>query len=310
MAQLSTNPEQAQKLLDQREGFSGEKPLSFWKIALIRIRRDRLTLAALSVLLIIALLSIFAGVISTYILEVDPNKTDIINSFNPPSAENWLGTDALGRDQMSRLLFGGRISLSIAVFGAAFTLFLGITIGMLAAYFGGFVDDFVIWMINTLGSIPQLFLLLIIGALFDLTPAWLVILFGLLGWPGISRLVRSTVFSLREQEYVLADKALGVSDLSVMFRHILPNVLPIVIIATARAVGNLILAESGLSFLGFGVQPPTSTWGTMLTKAQQFIIIPGGTHLVFAPGIMITITVLCLYIIGDGLRDAMDPRLS
>ena len=117
------------------------------------------------------------------------------------------------------------------------------------------------------------------------------------------------MFSLREREYIIAAQALGGSNLSIMYRHILPNVLPIVVIATMRAVGNLILAESALSFLGFGVQPPTSTWGTMLTKAQQFILIPGGRHLVAAPGIMITITVLCMFIIGDGLRDAMDPKL-
>jgi peptide/nickel transport system permease protein len=199
--------------------------------------------------------------------------------------------------------------LRIGLLGAVFTTVLGITLGMSAAYFHKRVDDFIMWIINTLNSIPQLFLLLIIGSLFELSPNWLTVLFALLGWPFITRLVRSTVFSLREREYILAAQALGGSSFLILFRHILPNILPIVIIATMRAVGNLILAESALSFLGFGVQPPTSTWGTMLTKAQQFLIIPEGRHLVVGPGVMITVTVLCLFIIGDGLRDAMDPRL-
>ncbi|MCA9999074.1 MAG: ABC transporter permease, partial [Anaerolineales bacterium] len=164
--------------------------------------------------------------------------------------------------------------------------------------------------INTLDSIPQLFLLFIVGALFELSPAALTLLFALLGWPFISRLVRSSVFSLKEREYISAAHALGMSDGAIMWRHIVPNVIPLVIIATARRVGNLILAESALSFLGFGVQPPTSTWGTMLTKAQQFILVPDARHLVVAPGVMIALTVLCLFIIGDGLRDAMDPRLN
>lgn len=302
-------PKTSKELKDQLEGSSGEKPLGFWQIALMRIRRDRLTMIAITVLALIALSAIFAGVISTSLLGVEPDKTNILISFEGPSSEHLLGTDALGRDQLSRLLFGGRVSLFIGFVGTIATLTLGIFFGMIAAFFGGRVDDLVIWIINTLGAIPGLFLLLVIGSLFTLSPLWLSVLFGFLGWPGIARLVRSSVFSLREQEYVLAAKALGVSDAATMFRYILPNVIPIVIIATARRVGTLILSESALSFLGFGVQPPTSTWGTMLTKGQQFILIAEGRHLVWAPGVMITLTVLCLYIIGDGLRDAMDPRL-
>ena len=297
-------------LADQLEAMRDDRPLSFWRIALIRLRRDKLTMAAMLVLVIIALLSLGAGIISEQILGVDPDATELLATFQPPSAEHWLGTDALGRDQLSRLLYGGRISLAIGVAGTIFTTFLGISIGMVAGYFGRRVDDVVMWVINTLGSIPGLFLLLVVGALFNLSPGALAILFALLGWPFISRLVRSTVFSIKEREFMIAAQALGSSDLAIMWRHLLPNVFPIVIIATARSVGNLILAESALSFLGFGVQPPTSTWGTMLTKGQQFILIGDARHLVVAPGFMIALTVLCLFIIGDGLRDAMDPRLN
>jgi peptide/nickel transport system permease protein len=283
--------------------------LSFWQMSMRKLRRDRLSLVALVVLAIITLLCLGAGLISDHLLGVGPDDTDILATFAQPSSEHWLGTDGVGRDQMARLLFGGRVSLAIGVFGTVFTLVIGITLGMVAAYFGRRVDDFIIWVINTLTAIPGLFLLLVVGSLFDITPAALTILFAFLGWPFITRLVRSTVLSLREREFVIASRAMGATDLTIMWRHILPNIIPIVIIATARRVGILILAESALSFLGFGVQPPTATWGSMLTKAQQFILIPGGRHLVIAPGAMIAVTVLCLYILGDGLRDALDPRL-
>lgn len=294
----------------QLEAMSEEQPLSFWRIALIRLRRDPLTLTAFGVLFTILLLSLGAEIINENILGVDPFDTDLLASLEGPSAEHWLGTDTLGQDQLARLLYAGRISMAIGFFGAMFTLMIGITLGMVAAYFGGIVDDIIIWVVNTLNSIPQLFLLLIIGALFSISPFWLTVLFALLGWPFITRLVRANVLSLREREYIQASEALGVSSVSIMFRHILPNVIPIVIIATARAVGNLMLAESTLSFLGFGVQPPTPTWGNMLTEAQQYIVRPDATHLVIVPGVMITITVLCMFIIGDGLRDALDPRLK
>jgi peptide/nickel transport system permease protein len=286
-----------------------DKPLSWWTIALLRLRRDKLTIAAMIVLLIITILCLGAGVISEHILGVGPDDTDILATFAPPSSEHWLGTDSVGRDQLSRLLYGGRVSLAIGTIGTIFTLVLGISIGMSAAYFGNRVDDIIMWFINTLTSIPSLFLLLILGALFNITPPVLTLLFGFLGWPFISRLVRSSVYSIKEREFVIASRALGATDITIMLKHILPNVIPVVIIATARRIGTLILSESALSFLGFGVQPPTATWGSMLTKAQQFILIPNARHLVVAPGVMIATTVLCLYIIGDGLRDALDPRL-
>lgn len=296
-------------LQERLEALRDDKPLSFWRIAMIRLGRDKLTLLAMGVLLFIAVLSVGADLINGS-LGLDPNDTNLLASLEPPSATHFLGTDTLGQDQFARILVGGRISLAIGFFGALFTLVIGITLGMSAAFFGGVVDDFIMWVINTLDSIPQLFLLLIVGALFDLSAAWLTILFALLGWPFITRLVRSNVFSLREREYITASTALGSSSPYIMFRHILPNVIPIVIIATTRAVGNLMLAEAALSFLGFGVQPPTATWGNMLTEAQQYIVRSDARHLIIVPGVMITISVLCMYIIGDGLRDALDPRLK
>jgi peptide/nickel transport system permease protein len=284
------------------------EPLSFGKIAVRRILRDRLTMAAIGVIFVLIILSALAGVISTNVLKVDPNATDLLATFEPPSAEHWLGTDQLGRDQLSRLLYGGRISLAIGFSATAVSMTIGIAIGLIAGFFGGFVDDFIMWFINTLQSIPFLFLLLIIVALFAPDPIWFVLILGFLGWMGTSRLVRGEVFSLRERDYVTAAKALGASRITLMMRHVLPNAIPIVIVITMIDVGAVILVESALSFLGLGVQPPTATWGNMLSNAQSYFHL--GTHLVIFPGLLITITVLCLYLLGDGLRDALDPRLK
>jgi peptide/nickel transport system permease protein len=284
------------------------EPLSFGKIAVRRILRDRLTLIAIGILTVMVILSALAGVVSEKILGVEPNATDLLSTFESPSSEHWLGTDQIGRDQLSRLLYGGRISLAIGFSAAAVSMTIGVAIGLIAGFFGGIVDDFLMWFINTLQSIPTLFLLLIIVALFAPDPFWLVMILGFVGWMGTSRLVRGEVFSLRERDYVTAARALGASRLTLMVRHVLPNAIPIVIIITMIDVGSVILVESALSFLGLGVQPPTATWGNMLTKAQQYFHL--GPHLVVFPGLLITITVLCLYLMGDGLRDALDPRLK
>jgi peptide/nickel transport system permease protein len=294
---------------NQLETVEEKRPLSFWQIAFSRLRSDPLTLLAFSILLFILIASLMADVINSN-LGIDPYKTNLIESLEAPSSRHFLGTDTLGQDQFARLLVAGRISMAIGFFGSLFTLVIGMSIGMVAAFFGGIVDDIIIWFINTLSAIPALFLLLIVGAVFQIDPFWLTVLFAVLGWPFIARLVRSSVYSLREREYVIAARSLGASNLSIMIRHIMPNVIPVVVIATARTVGNLMLAEAGLSFLGFGVQPPTPTWGNMLTEAQQYIVRPDARHLIVAPGVMITITVLCIFIIGDGIRDALDPRLN
>jgi len=295
---------------NQIEALKDEAPLSFWHIALIRIRRDKLTMTAVTILFIILITSLLYGPISSA-LGVDAFDTDLSAQFDPPSREHLLGADDLGQDQFARLIYAARISLGIGFFSAFFILTIGIALGMIAAYFGGIVDDIIMWLINTLNSIPQLYLLLILGALFSITPVLLVLIFGLTAWPFTTRLVRSQVYSLREREYVMASTALGASSFYTIMKHILPNVIPTVIIVAARAVGNLMLAEAILSFIGFGVRPPTPTWGNMLTKAQQYVFqFDERWFLIVPAGFMITLTVLCVFIIGDGLRDALDPKLK
>lgn len=282
---------------------------SLTRRALRRLRRDRLTMIAIFTILLLAFLAIMAPVISTQILRVDFARANPVNAFLPiNSPGHILGTDDLGRDHLARLLYGGQVSLGIALTAALLSIGIGVAMGVVTGFYGGVVDDLIIWLITTINSIPSLFLLLIISAVLSPGPLGLILVLGLLGWTGTTRLVRGETLSLREREFVVSARALGASDRRIMFVHILPNLISIITIALAIDIGVLILIESGLSFLGFGIQPPIPSWGNMLTGAQTFM--RRAPHLVFAPGLLILITVLCMYIIGDGIRDAFDPRME
>ena len=282
---------------------------SLWQDAILHILRDRLTIFALTILIILTLIAIFAPIYIENVLQLDPNDTSIPDRFLQPGADGHiLGTDQLGRDQMMRLIFGGQVSLAIAYFASMVIIFIGVTLGLIAGLYGGRVDDLIAWFINTLSSIPPIFLLLIASALWEPSAEVLIIILGLLGWVGTCRLVRGEVLSLKERDYIIAARALGSSNLRLMYYHILPNVVSIVIVTMTIIAGNLILIESGLSFLGVGVQPPTPTWGNMLTDSRSYFVT--GVHLVVWPGALIMVTVLCFYLVGDGLRDALDPRSS
>ena len=280
---------------------------SFWRDALAFIRRDRLTIFAVSVLLALTLICSLSPVFIERVLNLEVNDTSIPDRFKQPGEDGFaLGTDQLGRDQFLRLIYGGRVSLTIAYLGSALTVFIGITLGLLAGYYGRQIDDLISWGINTLSAIPPLFLLLIAAAVWEPSTEVLIMVLAALGWVGTSRLVRGEVLSLKERDYVLAARALGASDFRILIYHILPNVFSIVMVTMTIIAGNLILIESGLSYLGVGIQPPTPTWGNMLTDSRSYLVT--GVHLIFMPGILIMITVLCFYLVGDGLRDALDPR--
>ncbi|MBI1277075.1 MAG: ABC transporter permease subunit [Anaerolineaceae bacterium] len=285
-------------------------------LALRRLRRDKLTLVAMGMIILLALLSFSAPLIEKYVLNVNYTSTNIDKAFLPPgTVGHILGTDDVGRDHLARLLYAGQISLSIAFIAALISLGIGVTLGVITGFYGGIVDDLINWVITTLDSIPTLFLLIIVSGIVlrnsDLAgtifggPFALVFILGFLGWSGITRLVRGETLSIREREYIISARAIGSSPLHIMFVHIIPNLLSVVFITLALDIGNLILVESALSFLGFGVKPPAASWGNMLTGANTFFT--KGPYLVVAPGLLIVITVLCLYVIGDGLRDAFDP---
>jgi peptide/nickel transport system permease protein len=206
------------------------------------------------------------------------------------------------------VLYGARVSLTIGLSAALINLTVGVLLGAVAGFSGGAVDDAVVWLINTLRSVPNLFLLILIGALFRPSPEGLALVIGLIGWPGVARIVRGQMLSSRERDYVLAARAVGATNRRLIARHLVPNVLPITLIILGQDIGAVVLLESALSYLGLGVQPPTASWGNMLSNAQRYL--SSGVWLVLAPGWFIFSTVLSLYLIADGVRDALDPRLG
>ncbi|MCK6580289.1 MAG: ABC transporter permease [Anaerolineae bacterium] len=279
---------------------------TLWGSAFRRLLQDRLTLLAASVLFFLTFVCVLGPPVVENVLKVDVESTSVRDRYKPPSAEHPIGTDHLGRDLLIRLLFGGRISLAVAYVASTVSMSIGVMVGILAGFVGGVVDDLILWLITTLSSIPALFLLIIATVIWSPSAETLILFLAGLGWIETARLIRGQTITLKHQEYVLAARALGSTRLRLMVRHILPNVLSIAIISMTINAGALILLESGLSFLGLGVQPPTPTWGNMLTEARSYF--DRGIHLVFFPGIAITVTVLCFFLFGDGLRDALDPR--
>lgn len=279
----------------------------FWQDAVRYILRDRLTMIALIGLIVLTLTCLLLPVFVENVLHLDVNRTNIPARYTFPGDKGYLlGTDNLGRDQFLRLIYGGRVSLGIAYGASIISIAIGVSLGLIAGFYGGWVDDVLIWFINTLESIPSIFLLLIAATIWSPSPAVLVLLLAIFGWPPTCRLVRGEVLSLRERDYILAARALGAQSTRLMFLHILPNVVSTIIVTLTINAGSLILIESGLSFLGLGVQPPTPSWGNMLTESRTFFA--KGVYLVFWPGAFIAMTVLFFYVLGDGLRDALDPR--
>ena len=282
---------------------------SLTRKALRSIWRDKLTLAALAYLIAITVIALLAPVITDFIMQVDPNEPITRDKFTPPLMKGYLlGADDIGRDQLARLLHASGVSMGIGFFGTLLALGIGVALGMIAGFRGGYIDDALNWFVTTLDSVPLLFILIIIASFTSFSSTSLILVFGLFSWPGIYRLIRGQTISLRPRDFITAASALGAGTGRIIVAHILPNLVSITAIVLMRGIANLILAESGLSFLGYGVQPPQATWGNMLTKSIQFFRL--GPHLIICPIFMISLTVLCFYIVGDGIRDAFDPSLQ
>ena len=284
---------------------------SLWSNAWYKLRHDRLTIAAMAVLILLAILSILAPVFADNVFHYKFEQQDLFHTYEKPTLDPpayLLGSDEVGRSQVVRLLYGGQVSLFVGFVAAIVNFAVGVPLGLAAGYFRGAFDDFITWLITTLNGIPQLFLLLIIAALWQPGPLTLIAIIGFLNWTGITLYCRGQTISLREREYVTSAHAIGATHTRVMFKHILPNVLPLIFVLAAIDVGAIVLLESALSFLGLGILPPTPSWGNMLTNGASYFV--RAWWLVVSPGVMIFLTVLCLYLIGDGLRDALDPRLK
>jgi peptide/nickel transport system permease protein len=280
---------------------------SFLQDSWYRFRHDHMAILGGTIFLFLCLLALAAPWISKNVTHYDPNRINLPESYARPSIKHWFGTDEYGRDYFTRIIYAGRISLSIGFLFAAVSLTIGVTVGLAAGYYGRLFDDFLQAVINIFNSIPFLPMLIILGSMIKLTWVGLAMLLAFLGWTGASRQVRGLVLSIRQRDYVTAARTVGASDARIMFQHILPNVFSIVLVIVGFDVASAILTESGLSFLGFGVQPPTATWGNMLSNSLAYTT--RDPWLVVFPGIAISLTVFSVFLLADGLRDAMDPRL-
>lgn len=276
-----------------------------WRSALARFRRNRVAIVALWIVLAACVVAALAP----WLVPYSPTATpDIVTLKNlPPSAAHLLGTDFASRDVFSRLLYGARVSLSIALLAILLSATIGTLYGATAGYYGGRVDAIMMRIIDAALSIPRILLLITLLVLWGALPvAALIVVLGFTGWFGVSRLVRAEVLSLKERDMVVAARALGARDREIIFRHILPNVLAPVVVAATLGIANVIIIEAGLSYLGIGVRPPLPSWGNMIQDGVSQMATVWWVSLF--PGLAIVATVMAFNIIGDGLRDALDPR--
>jgi len=309
----STSSPAIAQLLDELD----TPPLPLGRMAWLRFRRHKMALLGIGVLV---LLILYCTVGSFFFSEKYANYNDTSIALQPPSAEHPFGTDVIGRDILARTIYGGQISLLIGMTAVLLETTLGILIGSLSGFFGGWVDNLLMRFTEAILIIPQIFLLLvmakfftgdmpdvtILGRVFSSSVIVIIVIIGLTSWPYLARIVRAEFLTLKENEFVLAARATGTSTFDIIFRHILPNSIAPIVVSATLGVANAITLEAYISFLGLGVRPPTATWGNMLEGAYNYI--ENAYWLWLFPGLLILLIVLSINFVGDGLRDALDPR--
>jgi peptide/nickel transport system permease protein len=271
----------------------------FWRA----LKRNRLALAGGAIVLCLFVLAVAAPMLAPW----DPHRLDIRKILDPPSRSHWLGTDQLGRDVLSRMLYGARVSLAVGFVSVGIATALGIILGATAGYNGGAVDGFVMRLVDLMLVFPRFFLLLAVLAFLKPSIWTIMAVIGLTGWMGVARLVRAEFLALKEREFVVWSQSIGASAFRIIWRHILPNAMAPVLVAMTLGIPAAILTESGLSFLGLGVQPPYATWGNILNEGKDTIELAWWMSVY--PGLAILVTVLSYNLLGEGIRDALDPRL-
>lgn len=272
----------------------------FWR----RLRRHRGSLISLSFIVLMIVIVVVGPMISPY----DFAQQNLTDSRKPPSLEHWLGTDSTGRDVLIRLMHAGRISLMVGFCAAFLEVTIGLLVGTAAGWFGGIVDAVLSRVIDIMLSIPGVLVILVVAGVVGTNTLMLILILGLLGWAGSARIARAVTLSLRQEEYVQAGKVLGSSNWFIISKHLVPGVLPPIIVAATLAVAGAILAEAALSFLGAGVQPPEPSWGNMLIEAQSLTVLSTMPWLWVPPGVAVALTVLAAMTLGDGLREAIDTK--
>jgi peptide/nickel transport system permease protein len=310
-------------VLDSDAAALAGRQVTLWGDVWYRLTRNKLAMAGLTVVILLILVAIFAGQLAPY----DPIKVDSAMqarlSSLPPSSAHLMGTDVLGRDVFSRVVYGSRISLEVGILAVGIELLIGLVLGAIAAYYGGLLDSVIMRVADVFFAFPYVLgaivLVAVMRAVQEINPdAFLsrllageravFLAIGILGWPFIARVFRSSIFSVKENDYVEAARALGASDLRIILRHIVPNAIAPVIVYGTMSVGGAIITEAALSFIGLGVQPPTPAWGYMLSDSRSYIF--NAPWLMYYPGLAILVTVLAFVLLGDGLRDALDPTLK
>jgi ABC-type dipeptide/oligopeptide/nickel transport system permease subunit len=287
---------------------TGSRPLKVEKTSLFLETLQRMLKSAGAkvgtiLFLLVILLSIFAPLIAPY----KPNDMDLKNMFSPPSSLHWMGTDGLGRDQFSRLLFGGRYSLALGISASVFGAFVGVIIGSIAGYFGGKTETLIMRLMDIWSSIPGMLLCILISATLGAGFSNTVLALSIGGVPESARFIRAQILKERSKEYLEAAEAINCSKFSIMFRHLLPNVIQPVLVLVTMGIGMIITMAAALSYIGLGVQPPTPEWGALLSAGRSHIL--NYPYLIMFPGLVIAVTVFAINLMGDGLRDALDPKL-
>lgn len=287
-----------------KKGVRGTSPS---QIALRRFLKNKLAVVSVVVLIVI----ISAVICAPFLTDHSPTKTNLMLIERPPSDDHPLGTDSSGRDNLSRLLYGGRVSLIVGFSAMFFTLIIGVTLGSLAGYYGGKVDAIIMRLTDLMLMLPFLVLCLTIVAILEkVTIGIFVAIIALTSWPNLTRIIRGTYLKLREQEFIQGAKAIGASDLRIILKHFMPNAIGPIVVNATLMMATYIIIESALSFIGFGIPQPTPTWGNMISEAQSIRVLRNSPEAWLPPGLAILVTVLCINFIGDGLRDAFDPKSS
>ena len=291
--------------IDPLDEQSNREHKSPFQLSVRRFLKNKLAIVGLVVLVLIILMAIFAPFLTNH----DPVQHDLLMVEQSPTSEHILGTDSSGRDNFSRLLHGSRISLIVGFSAMIFTVVIGLVTGAVAGYYGGIVDNIIMRLADLVLALPFLVLALTIIALLEgITITIFVTVIAITSWPTLTRIVRGTFLSLREQEFVLGARAIGASDARIIFRHFIPNAIGPIIVNATLMMASMIIIESALSFIGFGIPQPTPTWGNMISEAQSIRILRYHPEAWIPPGIGILVTVLAINFIGDGLRDAFDPK--
>ena len=271
-----------------------------------RLVKNKMAMLGLAILVLLALCAIFADVIADY--ETKVVAQNIANRLKGPSAEHWFGTDEFGRDIFARMVHGSRVSLVVGLISVSVSLVAGGTLGAFAGFYGGGVDNVIMRVMDIFLAVPSILLAITIVAALGPNLVNVMLAIGISGTPGFARIVRVAVMSVKDQEFVEASRAIGASNATIIFREIIPNCLAPIIVQSTLSVASAILSTASLSFIGLGVQPPDPEWGAMLSSGRNFL--RDAVHLTLFPGLAIVVTILALNLLGDGLRDALDPRLK